>query len=134
MTMTAAVGRLQTFCMTKVAIISEPTASGTLAYRAIAGAKHTIGDTPGQALDALAAELPPDETGTVVIVQHGRADEFFSAREQARLEDLMARWRTARDSGKSLTPPEQAELDSLVETELRAASKRTAELFRELAK
>ncbi len=45
----------------------------------------------------------------------------------------MARWRAARDTGISLSPEEQAELDQLVEAEVEASSRRTAAILRDLA-
>ena len=118
--------------MTSVAILLEPTDGGVAAYRAIAGARQSIGKTAGAALDALTAKLPADETGTLVIVQHGRADHFFTAEQRARLDDLMARWRVCRDTGGSFASAEQAELDSLVEAEVRATSDRAAVLVRDV--
>lgn len=53
-------------------------------------------------------------------------DEFFSAGQQARLAELMAKWRTARDAGATLPAAEQAELDALTAAELRAATARAA--------
>ncbi len=41
-------------------------------------------------------------------------------------------WRTARDQGQTLPPEQQAELDSLVEAELKAATARTAVLVQQL--
>ena len=70
----------------------------------------------------------------MVIVQHQRPDEFFSEQQQARLKELMLRWRSARDGGPSLAPGEQRELDSLVEAETRAAGQRAAALLKELEK
>jgi hypothetical protein len=80
----------------------------------------------------LTASLPEGEAGTLVIVQNQRPDHFFSADQQARLNELMARWRAARDAGSALSPVEQAELDKLVDAEVRAAGERTAEVLREL--
>jgi hypothetical protein len=57
-------------------------------------------------------------------------DAWFTAEQQQRLQELMDRWRTARDSGIRLAPEEQAELDALVEAELRAATARSADLVR----
>ena len=117
--------------MTKVAILAEPSGNGTT-YRAIGGQKQSSGATPGQAFDALAAQLPKDETGTMVIVQQLRPDQYFTASQQARLDELMTRWRAARDNGASLASDVQAELDSLIETEVQAAGTRAAALLREL--
>ena len=118
--------------MTKVAILPEPAQSGQVTYRAIAGHRQSVGKTAGEALDALTSTLPEEEAATLVIVQHQRPDEFFTAEQQARLIELMARWREARDGGTVLPHPEQAELDALVEAEVRAASRRTVALVREL--
>jgi hypothetical protein len=118
--------------MTQVAILPEPTDSGRLQYRAVAGKQQSVSTTPGGALDALTAALPPDETGTLVIVQHQRPDEYFTAPQQARLRELMARWRDARDAGVALPAADQEELDALVEEETRAAAARTASMLRQL--
>ena len=56
-------------------------------------------------------------------------DEFFSAAQIARLADLMARWRDARDAGRSLPAADQAELDALTAAELEAAIARSAALL-----
>ena len=118
--------------MTKVAIVPEPTESGAIAYRAIAGRQQSVGKTAGEALDALSASLPEEEAATLVIVQNHLPDEHFTAEQQARLKELMARWRVARDAGNSLLPAEQAELDALIEAESRAAGRRAAAVLREL--
>jgi len=95
-------------------------------YRAVGGAHQAIAKTVGAALDALTAQLPAEETGTIVIVQNHRPDQFFTAQQQRRLGQLMERWRGARDAGTSLSAAEQAELDELVEAEVEASGKRAA--------
>src|SRR6266567_9312842 len=107
--------------MTKVAILPESAQSGQVTYRAIAGRRQSVGKTAGEALDALTSSLPEKEIDTLVIVQHQRPDQFFTAEQQARLNELMARWRAARDAASTLSPAEQAELDNLVDAEVRAA-------------
>jgi hypothetical protein len=47
---------------------------------------------------------------------------LFSAEQQKRLSELMELWWIARDQGQDLPPDQQAELDSLVEAELKAAT------------
>lgn len=47
-------------------------------------------------------------------------DDFFTVQQQKRLSELMNLWRTARDRGQILSPKQQAELESLVEAELKA--------------
>jgi hypothetical protein len=118
--------------MTKVAIMPEPDQSGEVTYRAIAGRQQSTGKTAGEALDALASALPPDKAPTLVIVQHQSPDRFFTAEQQSRLGELMSRWRFARDSGATLSSGDQAELDALVEAEVRAAGERTREMLQEL--
>jgi len=120
--------------MTKIAILSIPTTTGDIAYHAMAGDKQSHGKTVGEALDALAAQLPEDEAGTLVIVQNLRPDRFFDANQQRRLAELMTRWRAAREAGASLPMAEQAELDTLIEEEICASAKRTVALLHELAR
>lgn len=118
--------------MTKVAILPVTTDQGRVSYRAVAGAKQSSGATAGAALDALTAQLSTDETSTLVIVQSLRPDQFFTAAQQQRLDQLMARWRTVRDQGRLLPAHEQAELEALIEAELHAATQRAAALADEV--
>jgi hypothetical protein len=114
--------------MTKVAILPIPAEQGDVFYRAIAGEKHAQGKSAGEALDALTAQLSADEASTLIIVQSLRPDRFFTAGQQQRLEALMARWRTLRDQGASLSADEQTELEALIAAELQASSARATEL------
>ena len=116
--------------MTTVAILPEPTNAGEPAYRAIAGGRQSVGKTAGEALDALTTQLPHEEAGTLVVVQQLRPDQFFTAQQQTRLKELMARWRAARDAGSSLPAGDQTELDALVEAELRAAGERASAVLK----
>jgi hypothetical protein len=118
--------------MTKIAIVPEPTESGQVAYRAIAGRQQSVGKTAGEALDALSSLMAGQETGAVVIVQRQQPDEFFTAEQQRRLKQLMRQWRLARDGGPALPPAEQAELEELVGAEVRGAGQRAAAWLREL--
>ena len=118
--------------MTKVAILPVTTAQGSRSYHAIAGAMQSSGATAGAALDALTAQLSADETSTLVIVQSLRPDQFFTATQQQRLDQLMARWRLARDQGTLLPAHDQSELESLIEAELQAATQRAAALADDL--
>jgi hypothetical protein len=118
--------------MTKVAILPEPSPNGPVTFRAISGKKQSVGNTAGEALDALSETLPPEEKGTLVIVQSFRPDSFFTASQQQRLGELIGRWREARDRGETLPAAEQTELDELIESEVRAASRRAEEMLRTL--
>ncbi|NJO51443.1 MAG: hypothetical protein HC840_20620 [Leptolyngbyaceae cyanobacterium RM2_2_4] len=53
---------------------------------------------------------------------------FPDTKQQKQLSELMSLWRSARDQGAAFSPEQQAELDSLVEAELRAATARTAQM------
>ena len=120
--------------MTTVAILPEPTnGGGGPSFRAVAGECQSVGRTAGEALDALVTQLPEGQGGTtVVIVQNLTPDRFFTAEQRQRLAELMGRWRAARDAGAALGAGEQAELDTLVEAELRGSAERTAAALREL--
>jgi hypothetical protein len=120
--------------MIKVAILPEPSTKGEVLYRAVAGKRQAVAKTVGGALDALTAQLPPEEGGTLVVVQNHRSDRFFSAQQQRRLEELMQRWRAARDTGKSLPPSEQTELNALVDDEVQASGQRAAAALADLEK
>ena len=120
--------------MTKVAILPEFSVEGNTVYRAVAGARQAVAKTVGAALDALTAQLPLEESGTLVVVQNHRADRFFTAQQQQRIDELMGCWRAARDSGKSLSPSEQAELNALVDAEVQASGERAAAALDDLAK
>ena len=109
--------------MTTITILPEKADS----YRALAGDKESTGRTAGEALDALTTQLEDEESGTLVIVQNRRADEFFSAAQRARLSKLMR----LRRAG-ALSADEESELEGLVEAELDGARRRAEALLREL--
>jgi hypothetical protein len=115
--------------MTTVAILPISDPGGEKSYRAIAGDKQSVGKTAGQALDALTAQLGETEFSALLVIQSFHPDSFFTAEQQERLSELMSLWRLARDQGQALPPERQAELDTLVEAELRAATARTAVLM-----
>lgn len=119
--------------MTTVAILPISNPNGEKSYRAIAGDKQSVGKTAGQALDALTAQLGETEFSGLLVIQSFRPDLFFTTDQQKRLSELMSLWRTARDQGQALPPEQQAELDTLVDTELRAATARTAALMQQLS-
>jgi len=120
--------------MTTIAIVRESDLPNSKTYRAVAGARESVGSTPGKALDGLIDLLDEGDSGTLVIVQHLRPDRFFTEEQQERMGELMSRWRTARDAGETLTPAEEAELESLVEEEVQAARRRAQVALAELEK
>lgn len=117
--------------MTKVAILPEPSKQGDVVYRAIAKGHQSVAKTAGAALDALTAQLSPEDTGTMIVIQNYKPDRFFTAQQQERLATLMARWRAARDTGNALPANEQAELEALVDAELAASGQRAAAVLAE---
>jgi hypothetical protein len=118
--------------MTTITILPEPQTGNGTAYRAVSGKQQSQGRTPGEALDALTAQLGEQGGGTIVVLQQMRPDQFFTAQQQQRLGELMERWRAARDAGRALPAEEQTELDALIAAELEAATRRAAALLREL--
>ena len=120
--------------MTKVAVLREPAGPEGATFRAIAGQNQSAGRTAGEAIDALTSQLAEDASGTFIIVRDLGPDQFFNAGQRQRLQALMARWRTARDTNaEPLSAAEQAELADLVDAEVRAATLRAAALRAELA-
>ena len=77
-------------------------------------------------------EVRPDGD-TLIIVRKMGPDRFFTAEQQQRLDQLMTAWRAARDTGNPLSPDEQAELEPLVDAEVRAATERAAAWSHRLA-
>jgi hypothetical protein len=120
--------------VTTVSILAIPNDEGGHSYQAVAGDRHGGGKTPGEALDAITAQFDRLEASTLVVLQNHLPDQFFTAEQRDRLEELMRRWRTARDSQTTLPSEDQAELDALVQAELRAAGKRAEAMADELAK
>ena len=118
--------------MTPISTVPEnPEVDETL-WRAVAGGKESLGRTAGEALDALTAQLEGKTSGALVFVQRFCPDQFFTAEQQQRLTELMSRWRSARDLGKTLAPEEQAELEGLVEAQLEGSAQRAEEMLRSL--
>jgi hypothetical protein len=114
--------------MTTITITPADPSIPSKRFRAVSGNLRSEGDTAGQALDELTARLPAAENSALIVLQSFRPDRFFNAAQQRRLQELMLRWHAARDTGTALPSDEQAELDSLVEAELRAACERAREL------
>jgi hypothetical protein len=120
--------------MTRVTVLRDRVDDGAVTYRAVGGHTQAMGRTAGEAVDALAAQLPEDQTRTLIIVCDLRPDRFFPPDRRRRLDELMVRWRAERDSGSGLPADERAELERLVDEEVQAAGERAAEAWRELAR
>jgi hypothetical protein len=110
--------------MNTIEIIQEQASFESAVYRARCRDWQAEGATPGAALDAierLVAAGTGDGTGTVVIVQRFRPDDFFTSHQQARLQELMERFQAALAAGKELAAEERKELEELVDAEWQAA-------------
>ena len=118
--------------MTQVSILPVQTQEGRTTYHAIAGNKQSFGQTAGQALDAITAQLDDEDTGTLVIIQNQRPDRFFTATQIERLAKLMQQWRDALTNNQKLSPSDQAELEALVDAELQASAQRAAAILNDL--
>jgi pyruvate kinase len=119
--------------MQTIAILPEPTAE-SLSYRATCGKHQATGQTPGQALDTLEAELATTSTDsgeTLVILQRFRPDDLFTAAQQQRLRELMDQFQATIAQGTQLAPTLQSELDILVEAELEANIQRSQRLLQQ---
>jgi hypothetical protein len=120
--------------MTRVTVIRGGADAEAATYRAVGGHAQAAGRTAGEAVDALAARLPEDEAGTLIIVRDLRPDRFFTAEQRRRLDELMGRWRAARDAGEALPDAERDELQRLVDAEVEATARRAEDAWRELAR
>lgn len=114
--------------MTTVAILPVPGVTGEISFQAVSGTRQSLGRTAGEAPDAITPLLVDADAGTLIVVQYGHSDRFFTANQQRRLAELMNRWRAARDAGAALAAEEQTELETLVEAELAASAERAAVL------
>ena len=114
--------------MTTICIVPERRPNGETTYHATTREQHSAGNSPGEALDALSAQLSPDDGGTLIIVQQGEPDRYFSRRQLERLAELMSQWCAARDSETGVPAALQRELESLVDAEWNAAGDRAAEI------
>jgi hypothetical protein len=123
---------LECASMTRVCLVQGAPGGDELAFRAVTVRKQAAGRTAGEALDALTSQLTADEVDTLIVVRNMAPDQFFTASQRQRLEQLMATWRSARDAGENLPPEELSELEGLIDAETHAAADRAMALGREL--
>jgi hypothetical protein len=102
-------------------------------FSAISGKTKSVGKTIGEAIDALTKQNP-HETNQVIYVQDFQPDEFFTAKQQQRLSELMQKWRLARDNNLEFSTEEQSELEKLIEAELEGSGNRVAKIAEKLGK
>ncbi|HMV50180.1 MAG TPA: hypothetical protein PLD20_28980 [Blastocatellia bacterium] len=115
--------------MEMVTILPEESGMFETRWHASSNGKQSIGKTAGEALDNLTGALDDSVSGSVVVVQPMRPDRFFTAEQRARLQELMTRWRTARDAESQLPQEEQDELESLISAQLEGAAQRAEALL-----
>jgi hypothetical protein len=118
--------------MKKVTILPVSEGHGHTSYCAVADDKQSVGKTAGEALDSLTLQFSNEDMDSLVVIQNMRPDSFFDADNLRQLTELMARWRTARDSGQTLSEDEQTRLNTLIEEELQASSQRAAAVSEKL--
>lgn len=111
--------------MASVSIYSETTPSSVKRYRARAGSRQSVGSTMGQALDALTADWGDDIKETAILIQRFEPDEFFTASQQQRKQELLSR-------RANLSSEERTELEDLLDAELDATVARTENLVSRL--
>jgi pyruvate kinase len=119
--------------MQTIAILPDTTTPNSQ-YRATCGTHQATGQTAGQALDTLEAELATTSTApgeTLVILQRFRPDDLFTAPQQQRLRQLMDQFHTTIAQGASLPSSTQTELESLIEAELEANIQRSQRLLQQ---
>ncbi len=112
--------------MIKVAIYQDRPGEAGISFRAVTARNQAVGRTAGEALDALTNQLPDQEAATLIIVRNLGPDRFFTSEQCERLEQLMAQSRYPREAGETLSADEQAELEHLVDAEIRGAGERAA--------
>jgi pyruvate kinase len=120
--------------MQTIAILPESPTTLHSHYRATCGNHYATGQTAGQALDTLEAELDTTSTATgetLVILQRFRPDDLFSKAQQQRLRELMDQFHTAINQGTQLPSSTQTELETLIEAELEANIQRSQRLLQQ---
>ena len=102
--------------MTKIELVEERTGGEEKCFRAVAAHHQAMGRTAGEAIDALTAQIPPEEADTLIIVRGLRGDRFSKhpgTPKSGRLEEPPSRfvprgqdqWEGDRDTGPSLPNP-----------------------------
>ena len=107
--------------MSATTVRIERQTSSKPTYRAITGTHQSIGQSAGEALDSLNAQLGPTDSSSLFIIQQIQSDMYFSEAQYLRMQELMG-----HPGIRTLS--EQAELEELVRNELIGSAKRTSEL------
>jgi hypothetical protein len=77
--------------VTTVSIFPVPNEEGGNLYQAVAGNRNVRGATPGEALDAIAAQLEGAEASTLVVLRHNLPDSYFTSAQRDRLNEFDGR-------------------------------------------
>lgn len=123
--------------MTTIGILRESeirSESSLFCAVAYADNAQAVGKTPGEALDALIAQIGSEASSGLVLVQQMQPDRFFNMEQQQRLQVLMARSQEAQAAGRELPLEEESERNALIAAELLASAQRTAALADALGK
>ena len=108
--------------MGSVTIQTETTNINVKRYRARAGSRLAMGNTMGQALDALTEDWGDDIKDTAILIQRFQPDEFFTEAQMQRKQMLLSQ-------RNNLNSIEYTELEALLDSELDATVTRTAKLI-----
>ena len=100
----------------------EEDSAATPCFRAVAGGRQFVGKTAGEALDALLASESEMIDSSAILIQRFVGDRYFSDEKHRRLQELLAR-------RESLTTDESDELETLIDTELEATTRRAKALI-----
>lgn len=87
-------------------------------FRAVAGSRQSVGQTAGQALDALLAQENGAIESSAILIQRFVPDAYFTQAQHDRMQELLA-------VGENRTAPENEELNALIDAELEATISRT---------
>jgi len=90
-------------------------------FRATSGKRHSVGRTPGEALDTLLADEGPEIESSAILIQRLVPESFFTQAQYDRMQRLLAK-------RAHLSEAENRELDQLIDSELEATILRTQAL------
>ena len=93
--------------------------NNSVRFRATAGGHQSVGQTAGEALDALLAQENGTIDSSAILIQRFVPDRYFTQAQHDRMKFLLAK----RDT-RSVS--ESDELDALIDAELEATISRTA--------
>jgi hypothetical protein len=99
-------------------------------FSAVSGKNKSYGNTIGEAIDALTKKIST-EMNPVIYIQDFQPDEFFTAKQQQRLSELMEK---LKNNNSNFSDEERSELEKLIDEELDGSAKRVAKIAEKLGK